>query len=49
MCGTILKATNSSFHKGMAFCRSIYGKKFMKRLAFICEQPSYHKCIAGSY
>ena len=27
MFGAILKATNSSFHKGMAFCRSIYVKK----------------------
>ena len=41
MFGTILKATNSSFQKGMAFCRSIYAKKFMKLLAFIFEQPSY--------
>ena len=41
MFGTILKATNSSFQKGMAFCRSIYMKKVMKLLAFIFEQPSY--------
>ena len=41
MCGSILKATNSSFQKGMAFCRSIYEKKVMKLLAFIFEQPSY--------
>ena len=40
MCGSILKATNSSFQKGMAFCRSIYEKKVMKLLAFIFEQPS---------
>ena len=39
--GTILKATNSSFHKGMTFCRSIYVKKVIKLLAFIFEQPSY--------
>ena len=41
MFGAILKAANSSFHKGMAFCRSIYVKKVMKLLAFIFEQPSY--------
>ena len=40
MFGTILKATNSSFPKGMTFCRSIYVKKVMKLLAFIFEQPS---------
>ena len=43
MFGAILKATNSSFQKGIAFCRSIYVKKVMKLLAFIFEQPSYHK------
>ena len=43
MFGAILKATNSSFQKGMTFCRSIYVKKVMKLLAFIFEQPSY--CI----
>ena len=36
-----IKATNSSFQKGMTFCRSIYVKKVMKLLAFIFEQPSY--------
>ena len=36
-----LKGTNSSFRKGMTFCRSIYVKKVMKLLAFIYEQPSY--------
>ena len=36
----ILKAANSSFQKGMTFCRSIYVKKVMKLLAFIFEQPS---------
>ena len=41
MFGVILKATNRSFQKGMAFCRSIYVKKVMKLLAFIFEQPSY--------
>ena len=41
MFGAILKATNSSFHKGMTFCRSVYVKKVMKLLAFIFEQPSY--------
>ena len=41
MFGTILKATNSSFQKGMIFGRSIYVKKVMKLLAFIFEQPSY--------
>ena len=41
MFGAILKATNSSFRKGMTFCPSIYLKKVMKLLAFIFEQPSY--------
>ena len=41
MFDAILKATNSSFQKGLAFCRSIYVKKVMKLLAFIFEQPSY--------
>ena len=41
MFGAILKATNSSFRKGMPFCRSVYVKKVMKLLAFIFEQPSY--------
>ena len=39
--GAILKATNSSFQKGMTFCRSINVKKVIKLLAFIFEQPSY--------
>ena len=43
MFGAILKATNSSFQKGMTFSRSIYVKKVMKLLAFIFEQPSYKK------
>ena len=41
MCCATLKATNSSFQKGMTFCRSIYLKKVMKQLAFIFEQPWY--------
>ena len=41
MVGIILKATKSSFQKGMTCCRSIYVKKVMKLLAFIFEQPSY--------
>ena len=41
MFDAILKATKSSFQKGMTFCRSIYVKKVMKLLAFIFEQPSY--------
>ena len=41
MFGAILKAINSSFQKGMTFCRNIYVKKVMKLLAFIFEQPSY--------
>ena len=43
MVGAILKATNSSFQKGMAFCRNIYVKKVMKLLAFVFEQPSYFR------
>ena len=42
MFGAILKSTNSSFHKGMTFCRSVYVNKVMKLLAFIFEQPSYY-------
>ena len=41
MFGAILKATNSSFQKGMTFCCSINVKKVMKLLAFIFEQSSY--------
>ena len=44
MFGAILTATNSSFKKGMIFCRSTYVKKEMKLLAFIFEQPSYTGC-----
>ena len=40
MFGAILKATNSSFQKGIKNFRSIYVKKVMKLLAFIFEQPS---------
>ena len=45
MFGAILKATNSSFQKGITFCRSIYVKKVKKLLAFIFEQPSYKSPI----
>ena len=45
MFGAILKATNSSFQKGMTFCRSIYVKKVMKLLAFIFEQSSKNTLI----
>ena len=47
MFGAILKATNSSFQKGMTFCRSIYVQKVMKLLAFIFEQTSYcqYQCM----
>ena len=41
MFGANLKVTNSSFQKGMTFCRCIYVKKVMKLLAFIFEQSSY--------
>ena len=41
MFGAILKATHSSFQKGITFCHSIYVKKVLKLLAFIFEQPSY--------
>ena len=41
MFGAILKATSSSFKKGIAFCRSNFVKKVMKLLSFIFEQPSY--------
>ena len=41
MFSAFLKATNSSFQKGITFCRSIYVKKVTKLLAFIFEQPSY--------
>ena len=43
MFGAILKATNSSFQKGITFCRSVNMKKVMKLLAFIFEQPSYNQ------
>ena len=41
MFGAILKATNSSFQNGITFYCSVFGKKVMKQLAFIFEQPSY--------
>ena len=40
MFGAILKATDSSFQKGMTFCRSIYVTIVMNLFAFIFEQPS---------
>ena len=40
MFGAILMATDSSFQKGMTFCRSICVTKVMNLLAFIFEQPS---------
>ena len=43
MFGAILKATNSSFQKGVPFFRSTYVGKVMKLLAFIFEQPSYNQ------
>ena len=49
MSGVIFKATNSSFHKGIAFCRSIYVKKVMKLLAFIFEQPSYGSLLRKNW
>ena len=48
MFGVILKATNSSFQKGMSFRCSIYVKKVMKLLAFIFEQPSYPRSNVSS-
>ena len=45
MFGAILKAIDSSFQKGMTFCRSIYVTKDMNLLAFIFEQPSSHMVI----
>ena len=49
MFGAILKATNSSFQKGIQYCRSIYVKKVMKLLAFIFEQPSYRPASKTSF
>ena len=48
MFGAILKATNSSFQKGMTFCRSIYVKKVMKLFAFIFEQSLYSSQVKSS-
>ena len=45
MFGAIVKATNSSFQKGMTICRSIYVKRVMKLLAFIFEPPSYNEWL----
>ena len=41
MFGATLKPTDSSFQKGMTFCRCIHVKEVIKLLAFIFEQPSY--------
>ena len=43
MFGVMLKATNSSFQKGMTCCRSISVKKVIKLLAFIFEH--FRMCI----
>ena len=43
MLDAILKTINSSFQKGMTFCRSIYVKKVIKLLASIFEQSSYFR------
>ena len=49
MFGDVLKATDSSFQKGMTFCRSIYVKKVMKLLAFIFEQSSYAEDFTSAF
>ena len=49
MFGAILKATNSSFQKGMTLSRSINVKKVMKLLAFIFEQPSCFLMVRQVY
>ena len=49
MFGAIVKATNSSFQKGMTICQSIYVKRVMKALAFIFEQPSYTWTVYSCY
>ena len=41
MFGAIVKATNSSFQRGMTFCRNMYAQKVMKLLAYLFEQPLY--------
>ena len=48
MFGVILKAKNSSFQKGIPFCRSIYVKKVMKLLAFIFEHSSYYLLLLAA-
>ena len=48
MFGAILRATSSSYLRGMTFCRSIYVKKVIKLLAFIFEHPSY-KSLGNQY
>ena len=39
MFGAILTTTNSSFQKGMTFCRSIYLKEVMKLLSLYLNSP----------
>ena len=48
MFGAILKATNSSFQKGMTFCPSIYVKKVMKLLASYLNSPRMSKPEFGT-
>ena len=48
MFGAIVKATISSFQKGVLFCLSIYKKKVMKLLAFIFEQLKYEPVASTS-
>ena len=48
MFGAILKATNSSFQKGMIFFHSIYVKKVMKLLAFYMNSPRTIMSSSGS-
>ena len=49
MFGATLKATNSSFQKGMIFCHGIYVKRVMELLAFIFEQPSYQHSVRFAF
>ena len=46
MFGAILKATNSSFQKGMTFSRSIYVKNAMKLLHSYLNSPRIYVIIA---
>ena len=45
MFGTNLKATNSSFQKGMTMCRSIC----VKKVIMLLEQPSYEEHNTNTY